>query len=607
MKLLDCLLSLWLLLQAASGMYLSPPNGSLSINSHYDYIIVGSGIGGSVIANRLSEDTSVSVLLIEAGDLDDRGEDITVPATIGQEDPGRYEWNMSTIPQEHLHDAIRTFHQGKVVGGSTIINGLCWTRGSAWDYDAWKNLGNPGWGWKDMVPYFTKSENYTSADNMLIQPDSAPVDVAALHGKGGPVDVGFPQYIYNQSYNFLNGMRDLGIYLKGASFIPSSLAPGSRHDARTAYLDPVSSRSNLHILTGHTVTRVLHTARNETSPSLARLPGGGEGKMVMTGVEFAENATTPRYNVSCTREVILAAGAIFSPILLQISGIGPAELLRKLDIDVIVNLPGVGSNLQDHPMIQPIYEFTAPEIFSAWDIVGNRTGPWTAPMVNTVAFLALEDIPANTSEIISLITNTTYEHLPHTYEASLRAGYLAQKSETLALMSHPGVASQELMSTSVGQLAVSVMHSLSRGTVAARSSFIFDNEPPIIDPRYCSHKLDCEILLAGLGFNARLIETEPMAVLQPKPPQGLDTESLRNATAVVELIKDMLTTEFHVSGTAAMMPRDKGGVVNPELKVYGTRNLRVVDASIIPLLPGAHIQAAIYAIAEKVCLLAWPQ
>ncbi|KAI0165684.1 GMC oxidoreductase-domain-containing protein [Xylariaceae sp. FL1272] len=546
MKFLSCLLTLWVLLQAACGIYLSSPNGLLSLNSHYDYVVVGSGIGGSVLANRLSEDTSVSVLLIEAGNLDDRGEDVTVPATIGQENPGRYEWNMSTIPQQNLNNATRTFHQGKVVGGSTIINGLCWTRGSAWDYDAWKNLGNPGWGWKDMVPYFTKSENYTSAENILIQLNSPPIDVPALHGKGGPVDVGFPQYIYNQSYNFLHGMKDLGIYLNGV--LQSS-------DLGQDFL--ALGRLILEELTyhRHTVTRLLHSIHNDTSASLASF-GGGRGKLVMTGVEFAANVTAPRYNVFCTREV--AAGAILSPVLLQISGIGPAALLRKLDIDAIVNLPGVGSNLQDHPMIQPIYEFTAPYLFSAWDIVGST-----------------RDAVAD-------------EYLSR-----------AQKSETLALMSHDDVASHELMSTSVGQLAVSVMHSLSRGTVTARSSSIFDNEPPIVDPRYCSHGLDCEILAAGLGFNARLIETDSMAVLQPKPPQGLDVGSLRNATAVMALVKDMLTTEFHVSGTAAMMPRDKGGVVNPELKVYGTRNLRVVDASIIPLLPGAHIQAAIYAIAEK--------
>jgi len=156
------------------------------------------------------------------------------------------------------------------------------------------------------------------------------------------------------------------------------------------------------------------------------------------------------------------------------------------------------------------------------------------------------------------------------------------------------------MATSWGQLAVSVMHPLSRGTVHARSSSIFDEQPAIIDPRLCSQKFDCEVLRAGLEFNDRLIATDAMVALLPVPPPGLRSEDVKNQTAVMELVRRMVITEFHPSGTAAMMPRKAGGVVDTSLKVYGTSNLRVVDASIIPLIPGGHIQAAIYAVAEKV-------
>lgn len=217
-------------------------------------------------------------------------------------------------------------------------------------------------------------------------------------------------------------------------------------------------------------------------------------------------------------------------------------------------------------------------------------------MVNAVAFPGLDQI----SQFFHLITNETTQHLPPTYDATLRAGYAAQQTEIRTLLSRRDVSAYELMVTSWGQLAVSVMHTLSRGTVHARSSSIFDNEPPILDPRLCSHAFDCEILRMGVEFNNRLIATDSMAALLPVPPTGLTSEDLKNRTALMETIKSMVSTEFHPSGTAAMMPRRAGGVVDTGLRVYGTKNLRVVDASVIPLIPGGHIQSAIYAIAEKV-------
>ncbi|KAI1498648.1 GMC oxidoreductase-domain-containing protein [Biscogniauxia marginata] len=230
-------------------------------------------------------------------------------------------------------------------------------------------------------------------------------------------------------------------------------------------------------------------------------------------------------------------------------------------------------------MLQPVYEYTAPDIFTAWDIVGstrdavreeyltNRTGPWTAPMVITVAFPALEwirdDIPRFLAGIAS-ITN----HLPPTYDATLRAGYTAQQLELTALLARQDVAVLKIMSTSWGQLAVSAMHPLSRGTVRTpTTASVFS--PPAIDPRFCSHGFDCAALLLGLELDDRLILTPPMAALDAA-----------------------MRTEFHASGTTAMMPRGLGGVVDTALRVYGTRGLRVVDAGIIPLVPGAHIQAA---------------
>ncbi|KAI1457490.1 putative GMC oxidoreductase [Annulohypoxylon moriforme] len=608
------------LLSLTSSIHILPnSNGTLSLPDSYDYIIVGAGVGGLVVANRLSEDPSISVLVIEAGDLDDRAEDVSIPGNIGLEDPRRYKVKLDLAVQDFLDNKTRVISQGKVVGGSTIINGLVWTRGSTANFDAWDRLGNPGWGWEGLLPYFKKSERYTT------RPESAsfPMDVFPVvgrHGSEGPVEVGYPNYYYNQSRNFLDGIQELGIPINedlnsgnatGASVIPSSMVGRnqSRSDARVAYLDPVLNRTNLHLVTGHTVTRVLH--HNGGATFLNSTHVSGASGLNIIGVEFAANSTAKNISIKCEKEVILAGGAISSPVLLQISGIGPAKLLGSLGVDVAVDLPGVGSNLQDHPTLQPVYEYTSPDVFSAWDIVGstrdavqeeyltNRTGPWTTPMVDIVALPALRWVADNLQDWLDEAMNTS-SNLPLSYGETLRAGYIAQRDEMISMLARTDTPAYEVMSTSWGQLGVSAMLPLSRGTVLAKSSSMFDNQN-IIDPRFCSHPIDCELLLLALEFNDRLIQTPPMEALIPVPPPGFGIADARNRTLLDEAMRPMITSGYHLSGTTSMLPLNLGGVVDPSLKVYGTRNLRVVDAGVIPLLPAAHIQAALYAIAEKVC------
>ncbi|KAI0387458.1 putative GMC oxidoreductase [Hypomontagnella monticulosa] len=606
----------------ASCIQISPNgNGALSLEDSYDYIIVGAGIGGLVVANRLSEDPSVSVLVIEAGDLDDRGEDVSVPGNIGLEDPRRYEVKMEMAPQTFLDGKPRTFSQGKAVGGSTIINGLVWTRGSIADFNAWEQLGNPGWGWLGLLPYFRKSEKYsTLRSNGSTRQTPLPVlATPGKHGEQGPVEVGYPNYFYNQTYNFFEGTRELGIPANadinsgdatGASIIPSSMTAKnqSRADARTAYLDPILSRPNLHIVTGYSVTRVLHdnTTAIPTNSSLR-----------VTGVEFAANPTSDKITKICRKEVILAAGAIYSPVLLQISGIGPAELLRSLGVEIAIDLPGVGRNFQDHPTLQPVYELremlsdkntylTAQVSHTYHDYYRmyaclSEIGPWTAPMVDAIALPTLGWMTDHRQEVLEEVSSV-FGDLPYSDDTTLRAGYEAQKAQLISLLARNDTPAYEVMSTSWGQLAVSAMQPFSRGIVQATSSSIF-GDSPLVDPRYCSHPTDCELLLLALEFNNRLIQTPSVAMLKPVPPPGFDIQDTQNLTALNESMRAMITTGFHLSGTTSMLPLNLGGVVDPSLRVYGTKNLRVVDASIIPLVPGAHIQAAIYALAEKVRLL----
>ncbi|MCJ1429295.1 hypothetical protein MMC29_007208 [Sticta canariensis] len=645
------------LVDLAFGAQLYAFDSNTPLQSSYDYIVVGCGISGLVVSNRLSEDSSVSVLCIEAGLADNYEPIIQDPVYVGADIGGRYDWKLATVPQTQLDGATRPMPQGKVLGGGSILNAMCWNRGGKDDYDAWEALGNPGWSWEGLLPYFRKSETYTPVySEEIARQYSINYDPAA-HGTSGPVQVSYPKYFYPQSINLFDGLNYLGVPTEfdpndgssaGAAFVPTDLDPENqtRSDARRAYFDPFRDRPNFHVITGQHVTRVLI---NDAPPSVdvsSPSPGGnehGEGSstgnnegfgfdpegstlpvtsqqktrrrdssrsdLEITGVEIAPDASAPRQTIAATREVIIAAGALHSVQLLELSGIGPASLLKSFDIPVAIDLPGVGNNLQDHCLVGTFYPYNNASYPSPTDLTINatynkqaeqeykaqKTGPWTAGSPNALAFPPLALISDSSASILKGADDQDpTQYLVSGLDPSIVAGYTLQKKSLVQRLGAKTVAAYEIINNNAGSLTVSVMHPFSRGTCSINSPDPF--EPPIIDPRWLSNPVDRQVLIEALRFNRRILATPSMLELQAAqfvPPIDADEDALNR------VINNGIRTEFHPSGTCAMLPLEHGGVVDAHLRVWGTRNLRVVDASIFPLVPAAHLQAVVYGVAEK--------
>ncbi|KAF8861777.1 hypothetical protein BDZ45DRAFT_647068 [Acephala macrosclerotiorum] len=599
----------------ASPIHIDPRDIDAAFLDCYDYIIVGGGVSGLVVANRLTEDPNVTVLVLEAGPLDAYEDFIMFPIDDGYGLGTKYDWNLWTAPQEFLDGAVRPYDMGRGVGGGSLINGMCWTRGGSADYDAWKALGNDGWGWDDLLPYFQKSENYTDNVNttfsreLYIQPN------ASTHGSNGYVHVSYPRYFYSQSQLFLDGLQELGIptltdpnngTAAGGMLIPDSINPDNqtRSYARLDYFDGFINRPNLHVTTHQHVTRVLLNAPHNLKTR--DYPAG----LWVSGVEFVTDGSLALHNVSCSREVILSAGAVHTPQILELSGIGSTDVLNQFDIPVIISLPGVGNNFQDHPYVGVVYYFDNTSYINIDTIennpvlstqaereyYANKTGPWTAGAINTVAFPSLPSISQNwTNMMADASSQNTTQHLIPSLDRTVIAGYDAQKIILTDLLSRTDVSAYEILNDNVGLLAVAAMHPFSRGSVHIQSTNPYLQ--PLIDPRYCSNPFDCQVLVEALLFNNQLVNTTSMGLLSPTPYypffQGATRDSLMPA------IKSGIRTEFHGTGSTSMLPFNLGGVVDTHLRVYGTKNLRIVDAGIQPLVPAAHLQAPVYAVAEK--------
>ena len=504
----------------------------------FDYVVVGAGAAGSVVASRLSENPAVTVLVLEAGgeDTDPR---IHQPSSYRELPGSDLDWNYRTEEEPHLGGRRIAWPRGKVWGGSGSLAAMVYVRGHPRDFDEWEAMGNPGWGWDDVLPWFRKAENYERGPS-------------ALHGTGGPQNVADPRWVPPLSLAFLEAAVQAGLRRHddfngdaqdGASLYALNQKNGERHSAAAAYLRPVLHRRNLTVLSHALATRVL--VEDDRAAGVTYVREGRERE------------------ARATREVILCAGAIGSPQLLMLSGIGPAGHLRSLGIPVVRDLPGVGENLQDHPRVAVTYESrkelgfaTAADRERALrEYSRDRAGPLSSSGVGAGAF----------------VRTSAHEETPDIQ---------------IIPTANPDA--------NTWSLHVALMRPKSRGSVRLRS-----REPgahPLIRARYLSDERDLDVLVRGLAIARRLAGQNALAEYRgrelspgPGPQPGDDLRPF---------VRENATTFFHPVGTCRM-GADPRAVVDHELRVHGVPGLRVVDASVMPALVGGATHAATVMIAEK--------
>ncbi|KAL1716105.1 GMC oxidoreductase [Schizophyllum commune] len=568
----------------------------------FDYIVVGSGSAGLTVAARLSEDPSVKVGLIEAGTTALGDDIVDVPGMFGADLGTTYDWAYTTEEQNGVPS--RPWPRGKVVGGSSALNFLVWDRASKADYDVIEKLGNPGWNWDKLFNYMKKAESWTGPTSDEQSSLQASPDASNI-GSSGPISVSFGNYISKAAKSWIPALEALGIARNdnplggnviGANQSPSDINPANstRSYAAPAYYYPNEARENLVLLTGAQVTRVNFDASGDA--------------LTATGVTFV-NGGSP-YNATASKEVILSAGTVNTPQILELSGIGKADVLSAFGISQLLELP-VGENLQEHTYTSVAFEVangttTLDTLRNDPSFQEEQLSNWKsgAPSiydqaVPSLGYVTLQQLvgDSNASSLIAKAQGYALSQIGSVYYPILQAQVALLADDTVGQMELIAIdgffatnGAPEEGKEYITFLAAN-QHALSRGSIHIASANATDY--PKINANYFDVDFDLDLQTAGTEKLLEIAKSGPYgeyvgARAVPSP----DVADLRDYS------KTTLSTEYHPIGTASLLPKDKGGVVDPQLKVYGTSNLRVIDASVIPIHISAHIQSTVVGIAE---------
>ncbi len=512
----------------------------------YDYVIVGAGSAGCVLARRLSEDPRTRVLLLEAGGPASARE-VRIPAAFSKLYKTPVDWNYSTEPEPGLQNRKLYWPRGKMIGGSSSMNAMIYMRGNPADYDDWASLGNEGWGFRDVLPYFKKSERHERG-------------ASEYHGTSGPLNVADLRYVNPLTWSFLSAAKELGIAANsdfngatqdGAGLYQVTQKNGQRHSSADAYLKPVLGRENLTVVAHSHAARIV--LENHRAVGIEYICGGASG------------------TVRIEREVVLAGGSINSPQLLLLSGIGPADEIRRAGICAFHDLPGVGKNLQDHLMVSVGYLCTKPVSMANAESLTNVLWYFLfkrGPLVSNVAEAGIfwRTRPGLNEPDLQLLFGPAY-YVNH--------GLSPRKEHCFGF--GPTLVAPE-----------------SQGSISLKSANPL--EPPLIRANYLSTPGDMRVIVEGVKLSRQLAHTKAF-----KPYRGGELHpgsGVQSDEEIADFVRAEAQTLYHPVGTCKMGSGSMA-VVDASLRVHGIDGLRVADAAVMPRITCGNTNAPTIMIAEK--------